>query len=44
MFDEITCEEYFNEDYIAWLDELEMDAVNMELQEIADEERELELA
>ena len=39
MFDEVSCEEYFNEDFIAWLDELEVDFVNGELQVIADEEK-----
>lgn len=38
MFDEVACEEFYNEDMDRWMDELEIDFVNGELQEIADEQ------
>lgn len=38
-FDEIACEEFYNEDMDRWMDELEIDYVNAELREIADEQR-----
>jgi hypothetical protein len=39
MFDEVACEEFYNEDWARWMDEMEMETVNAELQVIADEER-----
>lgn len=41
--DDISCEEYYNEDWARWMDELELEWVNGELQIIADEVREEEL-
>jgi hypothetical protein len=50
-FDEIACEEFYNEDFLrfreelltpeyeAWLDELEREYVNLELGEIAEEQK-----
>lgn len=45
-FDEVTCEEFYWEDEQrrAWMDELEMDYVNGELQMIADEQAEARVA
>ena len=43
MFEEVGCEELYHPDMDAWLDELEIDYVNLELQEIADEIRESEV-
>lgn len=40
MFDEVACEEFYNEDMDRWMDELEIDYVNGELQVIADEQAE----
>lgn len=44
-FDDITCEEYYaqDEDWARWMDELELEWVNSELQIIADEVREAEI-
>lgn len=41
LFDEVTCEEFYldDADHAAWLDSLETDWVNGELQEIAEEIR-----
>jgi hypothetical protein len=39
MFDEVGCEEYYGEDWARWMDEMEIDFVNLELQAIADEQR-----
>jgi hypothetical protein len=39
MFDEVACEEIYNEEWARWMDELEMEAVNAELQVIADEQK-----
>jgi hypothetical protein len=44
MFDEVACEEFYGEDLWAAFQEGMMIEANFELQEIADEERELELA
>lgn len=38
MFDEVACEEFYNEDWNRWMNELEIDFVNGELQMIADEQ------
>lgn len=45
MFDEVSCEEFYgeDEDRRAWMDELEIDWVNGELQLIADEGRVFEI-
>lgn len=43
LFEEVGCEELYHPDMDAWLDELERDYVNLELQEIADEIRESEV-
>lgn len=37
-FDNITCEEFYNDDWNRWMDELEIDFVNGELQVIAQEQ------
>lgn len=43
LFEEVGCEELYHSDMDAWLDELEIEYVNFELQEIADEIRESEV-
>lgn len=48
MFEEVACEEYYSDfvesaEYRAWLEEMEIDFVNAELQEAADELREVEV-
>jgi len=37
-FDYITCEEFYNDEWNRWMDELEIEFVNEELREIADEQ------
>jgi len=37
MFDEISCEEFYGEDYAEELQEILLEAANFQLQEIADE-------
>lgn len=45
LFDEVSCEEFYldDADHAAWLDSLECDWINGELQVIADENREIEI-
>lgn len=34
VFDEVSCEEYYDDDWLVWMEELKIDAVNGELQVI----------
>lgn len=40
LFDEVSCEEFYDADMLAWMEELRLDEVNGELQVIADEQAE----
>lgn len=40
-FDEVSCEEYYNEEFVRWLDEMEIDYVNGLLQMFAEESKEV---
>lgn len=40
LFDEVGCEEFYDADMLAWMEELRLDEVNGELQVIADEQAE----
>lgn len=46
LFEEVGCEEYFveDDDYRAWMDALEIEYVNGELQVIADEQNAAQVA
>ncbi len=41
FIDEISCEEYYNEEFVRWLDEMEVEYVNGLLQLISEDEKEL---
>lgn len=41
FLDSVTCEEYYDENYEMWLEEIHIDTVNLELQLISEEAREV---
>jgi len=40
LFEDVSCEEFYDEDMLAWMEELRLDEVNGELQVIAHEQAE----